>query len=72
MTLRHEIETSVNSRTNPITVDGLEILMDHFAGMHGCEIEVNKLATNVRIFVEGNGAVLRDVVTRLDRAGYLD
>lgn len=71
MTLRHEIETNLDTIND--TRDFLQIILNRIAAMHaGSKITVNDDVSFLRVIIQGNGAVLRDVVTALDQAGYLD
>lgn len=69
MNLRHEIET------NGIAKDRFKIeeIADRIAFNHQSKISVGcNSRDKIRIFATCNGAALRDLVTELDRAGYLE
>lgn len=69
--LVHRIETWLQSVKNS-KVQVLKIQLEEIAKEHRCEIAIDDEKAYIWVKVRGNGAALRDVVTKLDQMGYLD
>lgn len=66
--MRHAIQT--NFRNIREASNELDQLFGDYTETRGaCSVGFDRV---VIVFVKGNGAVLRDVVTALDKAGHLD
>lgn len=69
--MRHEIETNVFS-DNKADVAKIEEICETVDRDHSGRSYCNLNRMRVTIMANINGAALRDLVTELDRAGFLD
>lgn len=71
-TLRHTIETNGTSGFGSDFENVRAIAFKITENHSGTEATVNDDRMFLRVIIHGNGAALRDLVTALDQAGYLD
>lgn len=70
--MQHEIETTAPSHSSA-AITKIAAIVDQIETEHsGCAIEVNVARSTVRVMAKCNGAALRDLVSDLDRAGFLE
>lgn len=68
--MQHEIETSSPSHSSAAVMK-IGQICDAIESEHKCRLEVNVNRVTVRVIAKCNGAALRDLVSDLDRAGFL-
>lgn len=69
--MRHEIETTAPTHSTA-AITRLAQICDQISAEHETRAEINTAGPMVRIIAHCNGAALRDLVSDLDRAGFLD
>lgn len=69
--MTHEIQTNAKSHSTA-AITRLHQICDQIATEHHAAFRVATNATEIRISINCNGAALRDLVSDLDRAGFLD